>query len=121
MTRTREPRRCVTFALVAARSRRDCGPARAGRAQYAVTGMVLKVDRRPQDASSCRIEAIPGLHGGDDDAVRGPRAQRSSTGLVPGAIVAFTLVVDRELVVRRAHPGSCATRAWSRIRWPPAG
>ena len=61
--------------------------------QYAVTGMVLQVDR-PRNTFVASIQAIPGYMA----AMSMPFEVRQATdldGLVPGAIVEFTLVVDQ--------------------------
>lgn len=61
--------------------------------QYAVTGMVLQVDR-PRNTFVASIQAIPGYMA----AMTMPFEVRQATdldGLVPGAIVEFTLVVDQ--------------------------
>jgi len=61
--------------------------------QYAVTGMVLQVDR-PRNTFVASIQAIPGYMA----AMSMPFEVRQATdldGLVPGATVEFTLVVDQ--------------------------
>ena len=75
--------------------------------------MVLKVDRS-RNSFTASIQAIPGFM----PAMTMPfevRQTKDLDGLVPGAAVEFTLVVDQTLVARRTHSYSCGTRAWSRI------
>ena len=62
--------------------------------EYPVTGMVLNVDPS-QDTFTASIQAIPGFM----PAMAMPfevRQRRDLDGLVPGATVEFTLVVDRQ-------------------------
>jgi len=62
--------------------------------EYPVTGMVLKVDRS-LNSFTASIEAIPGFM----PAMAMPfevRQKKELDGLVPGAAVEFTLVVDRK-------------------------
>src|SRR2546422_11292824 len=61
--------------------------------EYAVTGMVLSVDR-PRNIFTASIQAIPGYM----PAMTMPfevRQPKDLDDLVPGAAVEFTLVVDR--------------------------
>ena len=61
--------------------------------QYSVTGMVLQVDR-PRNTFLASIQAIPGYMAAMTMPFEVGRAT-DLDGLVPGAIVEFTLVVDR--------------------------
>ena len=109
----------LALALIAAVPSQTSGQpfdsAQGRQARHVVRGMVLTVDaarktRRRVARQHSERDA------GDDDAVRGAGARRELDGLVPGAIVSFTLVVSKESAHAEGLRDASGTRASSRIR-----